>query len=357
MARIVCRWSRLNAVLALSAAVLSAAVATVASGQAGTPARGAATRPAVTAAARQQSVAQQQRAFELFGEGKLAEAKAENDRALQTDPNNEDAIRLRAVLQDRMNAAATTNPAGGAAAAAASKPKALTNSQVSIIRLLEMSDADNLTGSIRRDAREDYWNNVYVKENGADTSPTAHSAFLNPSNFLEVARRFRETRNPKYMEAVTINNDPASLSDYKTTINTFVLQNCATAACHGGNNAGDFRLLTARDNASIYTNFYVMSMYNAKSGGKVIDRDNPERSLFLQYALPRQQASFPHPGDLDLRKLASTQDPRFEQMRQWVLSLAQPRPNYGITYEVGGTPSAALSAPPATAPSPPAHGR
>jgi hypothetical protein len=92
-----------------------------------------------------------------------------------------------------------------------------------------------------------------------------------------------------------------------------------------------------------------MSMYNAKSGGKVIDRDNPERSLFLQYALPRQQATFQHPGDVDLRKLANSQDPRFLSFVAWVRNLALPRPNYGITFDVGG----AVATPPgAPAPSP-----
>jgi hypothetical protein len=330
----------------------------------GAPGRGAATRPAtrpaVTAEKRQAAIAQHQKAFDLYSAGKFAEAKVENDKTLLLDPNNEDAIRLHAVLQDRLAGNTTTAPGGGTVAAGG-RPKTLTNQQISLIRLMEMSDNDrNLTGPIKREAREEYWNSVLVKEAGADTSQGAHNAFLmnNPQTFAEVARRFRDTHNPRYTEQVVINNDPANLAEFKTGVNVFVLQNCATAPCHGGNGAGDFRLLRASDNASIYTNFYIMSMYTTKNGGRVIDRDNPERSLFIQYALPKQQAATAHPGDVDVRKIASMQDPRFQQMVQWVQSLALPRPNYGITVDVGGAAPAPPAAPVAPVPpGPPARGR
>lgn len=338
MARIVCRWRRLSATVALGVATLAVVMGAATPRGGAAPGRGAAaaTRP-VTAANRQAAVAQFAKARELFNAEKYAEAKVENDKALLLDPTHEDALRLRIVLQDRLANAGTPAGGGGGPAAPAGRARVLTNQQISMIRLMEMrEDERNITGNIPRGAREDFWQNVLVKEPGADTSQAAHNSFLNPQNFHEVLRRMKESNSARYLEQITINTDPAVMSEFKTSVHTFVLENCATAACHGGEKAGDFRLINARDNASIYTNFYLMSTYRAKNGGKVIDRDNPERSLFLQYNLPTQQATFPHPGEVEMRRrLASLQDPRYQAWVRWVQSLALPQPNYGITTPVG----------------------
>jgi hypothetical protein len=328
--------------VALGAATLAVVMGAAAprGGAAGAPARGAAATRPVTAANRQAAVAQFAKARELFNAEKYAEAKVENDKTLLLDPTHEDALRLRIVLQDRLaNAGAATGGGGGGAAAPAGRAKLLTTQQISMIRLMEMRDTErNITGNIPRAVREDYWQNVLVKEPNADTSQAAHNSFLNPQNFHEVLRQMKESNTPRYLEQITINTDPAVMADFKTSVHTFVLENCATAACHAGDKAGDFRLINGRDNASIYTNFYLMSTYRLKNGAKVIDRDNPERSVFLQYSLPEQQATFHHPGGVEIRRrLASLQDPRYQAWVQWVQGLALPQPNYGITTPVGPT--------------------
>jgi hypothetical protein len=369
MARIVRRWSRLTVPAALGLSAIAAAVAFGAAPARGTArgtatapaARGAATRPVVTAANRQAANTQFQKALQLYNDGKHADAKTENDKALLLDPTHEDALRLRIVIADRLAAAGAAGgtAAGGtvASGAAAGKPKVLTNQQISTIRLMEMRSEDrNINGSIPRQVREDFWNTVIVKDSNADLSQAAHNNFLRPDNFLDPALRIRESGNPKFIEGVVVNTDPAALAEFKTNINTYVLQNCATAACHGSEKGGDFRILTARDNPSVYTNFYVMTSYNARTGGRVIDRDNPERSLFIQYSIPRQQAAFTHPGEgVAHNKLSGTQDARYQTFVNWVRTLTLPKPNYNISLEVGGAPA---TPPPATPPAtPPARGR
>ena len=128
---------------------------------------------------------------------------------------------------------------------------------------------------------------------------------------------------------------------FKNVVHPFVLKNCATSACHGGDKGGDFRLLVPTGGASdplIYTNFYIMSMYKGKDGGKMINRDDPDMSLYLQYALPKEVAKFSHPGSITVRRFGSPTDKQFQQMSDWVRSLTLPRPNYGIVYNgVGAT--------------------
>jgi len=347
-------WRTLRRPMLLTAAVLAATLGIAAVAQTTPPGRAPATHPAPTAADKAAAQEQFKKARELFADKKYKESNDANNEALRRDPTLNDAQLLRTVLQDKLGDAAgpaVTPVAGGTAPG---KSGLLSPEQVSLVRLLEMKDDDRtVRGKISPADRKDFWDNVYVKEPNVDTSPEARASFLNPNNFVEVAKRIRQSGNMSYIQKISVINDPEPLVQFRGTVHTAVLQNCATAACHAGPNAGDFHIVnnpTSDPVQSLYTNFYVMSMYNARSGGKVIDRDNPEKSLIIQYALPRTQATYPHPNGLELRnKLSGPNDPRYQQITNWIGGLVLPRPNYGITFPVGGAP-ATPEKPPATAP-------
>jgi len=347
-------WRSRRRLVLLASAILAASVGLAAVAQTTPPGRAPATRPAPTAADKAAAIEHFQKARSLFAEKKYAEANAQNNEALKRDPTLNDAQLLRTVLQDKIGDAG--GPAGPAVAGGTNtgggKTGLLTPQQISVIRLLEMKDDDRtVRGEIPRQVRQDFWDNIYVKLPDVDTSPEAHNSFLNPNNFFEIAKQIRQSLNMNYIQSVTVRNDPESLAQFRSAVQTYVLQNCATAACHGGNNAGDFHILNpAPNDQALYTNFYVMSMYNAKTGGKVIDRDNPDKSLIIQFALPRQQAAFPHPNNIEIRnKVTGPSDTRVQQMTAWISGLTLPRPNYGINYPVGGAPPAPEKSP-ATAP-------
>ncbi len=318
----------------------------------------AATAPSATA--KTQAQAHLDKAKALYEKQKYADAQAENDQALRLDPANSNAILLRRVLAAKI-AAAGENPApAGASAPNSPKIPVLDNQQMSTIRLMEIAPNDRaLRGKIDRSTLEDFWQDVISKEPNANTSPENHTAWLNAGNFAQQVRLIKASGDPKFTSKVTLTSDPQSINGATfsfTSVQTYMLQNCATSECHGGDKAGDFRLIPTGSGASgpqqLYTNFYIMSMYKipGDGGGKMIDRENPDKSLFLAYGLPHG-----HP-DIDIPHKMQSTDLQYHHMIDWIKSLTFPQPNYAITYALPGgnsppVPTPAPATTPASAPS------
>jgi hypothetical protein len=309
----------------------------------------------VTAADRKAADDEFDKATALFKQGHYAEARAANEKALALDPAHFNALLLRQVLEDKLagggDSGAGTggrSSAGGAAGAAPGKVSLLSAQQMTLIRAMEANPADRLTGKFDAKVLEDFWNTVVVKDQQADKSKAAHDAFVSPTNFPLQLARIKAANDLKYFQGATISTDPAVIKAFTGSggVNPYVMTNCATAECHAGKNGGNFRLVNPTNNPEAqYTNFYILSMYS-NGDGKMIDRDNPEKSLLLQYSLPYAVAAVKHPK-VDIRKLSGLNDPRLRSMTDWIKSLAFPKPNFGIVYDMPG-----MSAPatPATAP-------
>ena len=337
-------------------AALAAAPAGAGRGPAAT-ASAPATR-AVSPADKAAAVAEYDNAYALYEQQKYAAAQVENDKALQLDPTNTYAIMMRGVLQRYLAGGGAANTPTGIVAVGGKIPL-LTAQQISLIRLAELGPADTrVVGRIDPKTLEDFWQNVVLKDDSADKSPGAKNQFINPANFTAQVRRIRDSRDMKYLEQITLTTDPATFVAYRNNVQTFVLQNCATAECHGGDKApgGNFRLVNpATTVEQQYTNFYVLSMYG-NADGKMVDRANPDKSLVVQYGLPWATAALKHPK-VEARKLTGLTDPRIRTMMEWINSLGISRPNYGISYEVPGGAAVVTTSKPATAPAATGRGR
>lgn len=77
-----------------------------------------------------------------------------------------------------------------------------------------------------------------------------------------------------------------------------------------------------------YTNFYLLSRYG-KDGWKMIDRDQPDKSLLLQYGLPEKLAIKPHPARVN-PVFTGPDDAKYKQVYQWIEKLSGP-PHHGYT--------------------------
>ena len=216
--------------------------------------------------------------------------------------------------------------------------KPLTAQQISMIRLQEISDADTqIRGRMTRKFLDEFWTTYVKTQPGQDLSVAAYNTFVNPSNFANQVRAIRNAGNPKFSENVEILSDPMDMTAFRTRVQPYVLANCATSACHGGDKAGNFHLLRGTNDAGVYTDFYIMTSYVAKDGGRVINRDEPDKSLFLQYGVPKNVAHFTHPGKADVRPHFGDENAAdYRMMADWVKTLAYPQPNYGIVYEIPG---------------------
>lgn len=342
----------LACVAAWCALGVGAVLAAAPSGGRGAAASAPATR-GVTAVDRKAAEDQFDKANALYKQGRFNEAQAENEKALGLDPVNTNALLMRQVLEGKIAESGGGSGAGrgtgGGSATTPGKVNLLAAQQVSQIRAMEAGLNDRLTGKFDPKVLEDFWSSVMLKDPLEDKSKGAHDRFVSAANFLQQLARIKQANENKYLQGATITTDPAVLKAFTAGggVNTFVLQNCATAECHASSSkqAGNFRLINPTTNAEAqYTNFYILSMYS-NADGKMIDRDNPEKSLLLQYSLPYAAATARHPKS-DVRRLTGLNDARLRSMNDWIKSLAFPKPNYGIVYEVPG-----MSATPASAPS------
>ena len=246
---------------------------------------------------------------------------------------------------------------GTAATGPAPKVKLLTTQQVTMVRLGELGQNDTqVRGHVTRKTLDAFWNQYVKLQPAVDLSQAAYNTFVNPNNFINQVNQIRDSKSPQFTDGLEITSDPADMIPYRTKVQSCVLENCATSLCHGGDKAGSFRLIRPAGGTTdqiTYTNFYIMSQYVDKDGEQVINRDDPAKSLFLQYSLPKALASYSHPGSAQTRAHFTDENaPEYLAMLTWVKGLSYPKPNYGITYEIPGmTPPPVV---PATMPRAPA---
>ncbi len=134
---------------------------------------------------------------------------------------------------------------------------------------------------------------------------------------------------------VVIRQDSPALKAFRSQIHQrYVLNYCAATACHSNGSQDGLHLLRLQPNsdATLYTNFYVLTRYENQVG-KMIDRDTPRRSLLLQYGLAREVAATPHPDTSGWRaQFVSEDDERFQQYADVLEGFWSPAPEYGINY-------------------------
>ncbi|MGN6369153.1 MAG: tetratricopeptide repeat protein [Phycisphaerae bacterium] len=347
--------------VSILAAALAAAVALPWWG--GSSAQDAKAATTVTPDKHAAAVEQFKKARDLYQQDKYKEAEEANEKALQLDPTLSDAQLLHKILQSKLNEA----PAGGAGGKTEGSGKGtpfklLTPQQISMIRLQEISNNEQtIRGRVPLKTLQAYWNQYVKTQAGADLSTAAYNNFINPLNFGEQVKALKQANQPQFSESVEITSDPADMIPFRNSIHPWILQNCATSACHGGEKGGKFRLYHppgAANDAAIYTNFYILSTYAPADGGKLLDRDQPQKSDLLQYALPKVIALRPHPGTLDVHKFGDPNNQEFRNIANWIKGLAYPQPQYGIVYEIPVNTPPATTNPesPATHPAPP-HGK
>lgn len=134
---------------------------------------------------------------------------------------------------------------------------------------------------------------------------------------------------------VVIRQDSPAIKAFRSQLHQrYALNYCATTGCHGGKSPGGLFLFRIQPNSdeTVYTNFYILNQMQ-KTQGAMIDRDQPRRSLLLQYGLKRDAAATPHPEVPGWRpQFINEQDRRFEAYVDVIDQLWKPAPEYGISY-------------------------
>ncbi|MGH7242662.1 MAG: hypothetical protein ACREJD_04525 [Phycisphaerales bacterium] len=161
-----------------------------------------------------------------------------------------------------------------------------------------------------------------------------------PSQILDLVYRLKAK---DLYPMVRVMEDPASILAFKRDVHQgWIMNGCATNRCHGGEEAGRLMLKRSRptDAATYYTNFLILERFRLADGKPLINYDEPEKSPLLQFAMPRNLTTRPHPlvrnqSGVDQWKPAirSIDDRRYHATLDWMKSMYKPRPDYGITYD------------------------
>ncbi len=195
----------------------------------------------------------------------------------------------------------------------------------------------------------------YADNDATPKGRTAQARFFSAQGHEVLSLLFKLRAREMYGE-VTVHDDPPALRTFKQNVHSrFVLNYCGTNECHGGKNAGALFLFRAQpaSDATVYSNFYALHAYSNASG-VMIDRESPQSSLLLNYALPTNLSRVPHPSGAAVPGwkplLRSLDDPNAQMLVRWVESLYRPEPNYGVQYTPPSLKPA--EAPPSPVPDP-----
>ena len=172
-------------------------------------------------------------------------------------------------------------------------------------------------------------------------------AILDGSDLERLKLLFRHKARDLYPQ-VQILEDPASFQSFKKNIagrTGWLINGCATARCHGGADAGRFKLTNRNPNSaeSMYTNFVVLDQFKLHDGTPLINYADPERSPLVQMGMVRTRSLYPHP-EIDAIKFGrkwrpvfrTTTSMNFQRTIDWIRSLYTPRPDYGFEYPPRG---------------------
>lgn len=254
---------------------------------------------------------------------------------LRLEPNHQQAKLLLEVAQRRLGGD-LRSPSRGAGRGGPLRP--LTDDEVQRIRRMELhpDQDERVVLRIDRKALRAFYE-VAHKDGHVDCD--RRTFFRLPR--LEQARLILRHAPDRFGGGVTIRSDPERMRSFLREVQPIVLRGCAAADCHGGSAAGDFQLLAGRSLSpnDSYANFLRMHEYQVGTQ-RVINRDQPGRSLLLTYALPPHQVADQtgrHPTEI-MPVFQSSDDRDYQTLLEWLSSLSITRPDYGIDLKAGGQP-------------------
>jgi hypothetical protein len=154
---------------------------------------------------------------------------------------------------------------------------------------------------------------------------------------LEIVKLLFKLRARELYPQVNVITEPWALNLFRRRVhNTWLLNSCATARCHGSGQGSRFYLHRRRykDERVRYTNLLILQKLDLDPDWPLINYDEPMMSLIVQYGLPRQQARKPHPEVQGWKPVFGPAGQRMlRDTIKWIDSMMKPRPEYPVDYE------------------------
>jgi len=168
---------------------------------------------------------------------------------------------------------------------------------------------------------------------GSQTERTA----LFRADPLEVVRLMFGVRARDLYPQIQVLTEPKALNLFRQRVHdTWLINNCATSRCHGGPDGGRLFLYRRnfKDDRVRLTNLLILERLHLVDGWPLINYDDPELSLIIQYGMPRSMARMPHPDVKGWKPVFSQNNERLKGAAiEWIRSMMQPRPDYPIDFE------------------------
>ncbi|MFO0973749.1 MAG: hypothetical protein U1A27_09965 [Phycisphaerae bacterium] len=199
-------------------------------------------------------------------------------------------------------------------------------------------EADHVTVRIPQDVAESFLNSR-VGATGFK-GEAARRRFLTlppPQKLAVIAYWVRDTEDEwNYADQIEVQKDPDVMVEFRRRVQPVIINNCATAACHGNADVTESRMRLYNDprrsETNTYANFLTLREWSV-GGMPLLNHDRPADSLLLSYMLKRDLTRHPHPQSRGFRAMllheGSTQQRAIET---WIGSLRRLQPTrwYGF---------------------------
>ena len=225
--------------------------------------------------------------------------------------------------------------------------RALTDEQINLIKVYEIDLSTKPKIVIPRHVLDDFLS-AYGAYPDVPKTRRSRNKFLKAPGYEQLQLFFQLKARNLYAKVKVI-EDPLFMRDFRAKIHhRYVLNYCGTSQCHGGLSEQSVSLIRAEPNSTrtVYTNFFNLQSTTV-GHADMIDRQQANRSMLLQFGLPKDLAMSPHPNVPDWRpKFRNQNDGLYLTIERWIDTLWKPAPDYGINPTVNPIPV------PATQPSP-----
>ena len=218
----------------------------------------------------------------------------------------------------------------------------LTNDDIQNIRLEELRATDRVSIRFRNDLLDRF---IAMMEGRKEFKQAGYAGRFRALSDVGKAVYIldnigREQTDIK--DDIIVRTDPSFMVKFRSAVFPTVGRYCAAPHCHGGSKPlGGLKLFGVRvRSANVdYTNFLILDTYT-KHGWRMVNRNDADLSLLLQFGLPAEQAEKRHPkADRKGKAIrvnpmfTSRKSPLYKRMLQWIESLKGPlHPDYRLKW-------------------------
>lgn len=278
--------------------------------------------------------------------GMLKQAQTDVQAALKINPNDPKSSILLRQINDQLKREAvattvaprTSEPVVVPGAAPKTGSELLVSEQdINRIRIQELrKDDTGVAIEFRNDILNRFVRAMRGKQGFKDINDEDRFMALSRlEQVLSIRREWDRNADVTWMDDIAIKSDPRFMLDFRQKVWPTVAQFCATNECHGSDTGkGGLKLFNppTMTEAILYTDFVILDGV-ATRGGRPIDRDYPDKSLILQYGLPRKTAQLRHPMEIRYAYTA-WESANFQTTLKWITALERnPHPEYHLTYK------------------------